>query len=200
MNTVTASRGAFSMDALEAAIWQVPGVTHLLIRVNEEDTEVDGIPGHTIAAYVNNGDADLVAEAIWRKKPPGIGTFGTLTRTVTDEQGNTHTVQFSRPTPVAIGYGVVLHSYDGFDTEIVTAAIKVALLNYSRNLPIGASITVPQLYGLIYQAAGNYASTFAITDLYVTGSHGVERQKLTPGWNTKLTTPSYSSVIVTVNT
>ena len=199
MNAATAARGAFSMDSLEAAIREVPSVTQVLIRVNEEDTEMDGIPGHTIAVYVNNGDLDLIADAIWRKKPPGIGTYGTKSRTVTDERGNTHTVRFSRPVPVGIGFRAALRSYDGFDEEAVTAAIKETLFNYANALEIGAPINVPQLYGRIYQAVGSYASTFAITDLACTGAHGAEREKLVPEWNTKLTVPSLNDVAVIVD-
>ena len=199
MNAATAARGAFSMDSLEAAIREVPGVTQVLIRVNEEDTEMDGIPGHTIAACVNNGDLDRIAEAIWRKKPPGIGTSGTKSRTVTDERGNMHTVRFSRPVPVGIGFRAALRSYDGFDEEAVTAAIKETLFNYANALEIGAPINVPQLYGRIYQAVGSYASTFAITDLACTGAHGAEREKLVPEWNTKLTVPSLNDVAVIVD-
>ena len=198
MNAATAARGAFSMDSLEAAIREVPGVTQVLIRVNEEDTEMDGIPGHTIAACVNNGDLDRIAEAIWRKKPPGIGTSGTKSRTVTDERGNMHTVRFSRPVPVGIGFRVMLRNYDGFDETAVTAMIKETLYNYTNALEIGAPINVPQLYGRIYQAVGSYASTFAITDLACTGAHGAEREKLVPEWNTKLTVPSLNDVAVTV--
>ena len=199
MNTATAARGLFSMDSMEAAIREVPGVTHLLIRVNEEDAETDGIPGHTIAVYVNNGDPDRIADAIWRKKPPGIGTYGTVSRSVTDERGNTHTVRFSRPVPVGIGFRAALRSYDGFDEEAVTAVIKETLFNYANALEIGAPINVPQLYGRIYQAVGSYASTFAITDLACTGAHGAEREKLVPEWNTKLTVPSLNDVAVIVD-
>ena len=200
MNLATAGRAICSMDAMEAAIRLVPGVTHLLIRVNEEDSEVDGIPGHTIAAYVNNGDADLIAGVIWRKKPPGIGTSGSLSRTVTDEQGNTHTVRFSRPAPVGIGFRITLRSYEGFDAEAVPAAMKSALMTFvNQTLEIGEAITVPQLYGMLYQAAGSYASTFAITDLSVTGTHGIEREKLVPAWNAKFTLPAMSMITITVN-
>ena len=198
MNAATAARGVFSMDSLEVAIREVPGVTQVLVRVNEEDIETDGIPGHTIAACVNNGDPDRIAEAIWRKKPPGIGTSGTKSRTVTDERGNTHTVRFSRPVPVGIGFRAALRSYDGFDEAAVTAAIKETLFNYANALEIGAPINVPQLYGRIYQAVGSYASTFAITDLACTGAHGAEREKLAPEWNTKLTVPSLNDVAVIV--
>ena len=64
MNLATSARGIFSLDAIEAAIRQVPDVTHVLIRVNDEDSTVDGIPAHTIAAYVNNGAASKVAKAM----------------------------------------------------------------------------------------------------------------------------------------
>ena len=138
---------------------------------------------------MNNGDLDLIAETIWRKKPPGIGTSGSKSRTVTDETGNLHTVRLSRPIPVGIAFRVVLRSYDGFDETAVTAIIRETLFGYTNALEIGASITIPQLYGLIYQASGNYASTFAIT----------EREKLVPEWNTKLTMLSPSDVVVTVS-
>ena len=144
-------------------------------------------------------DPDRIADAIWRKKPPGIGTYGTVSRSVTDERGNTHTVRFSRPVPVGIGFRAALRSYDGFDEAAVTAAIKETLFNYANALEIGAPINVPQLYGRIYQAVGSYASTFAITDLACTGAHGAEREKLVPEWNTKLTVPSLNDVAVIVD-
>ena len=64
------------------------------------------------------------------------------------------------------------------------------------DLGIGEAINVPQLYGMLYQAAGNLASTFAITDLYISGAHGIEREKLTPEWNKKYTLTSTAEVII----
>ena len=110
-----------------------------------------------------------------------------------------HTVRFSRPVPVGIGFRAALRSYDGFDEAAVTAAIKETLFNYANALEIGAPINVPQLYGRIYQVVGSYASTFAITDLACTGAHGAEREKLVPEWNTKLTVPSLNDVAVIVD-
>jgi len=200
MKLATASRGAFSMDAMEAAIREIPNVTHLLIRVNDEDSAVDGIPAHTIAAYVSGGNAGLIADAIWRKKPPGIGTSGTLSRTVTDEKGNSHTVKFTRPTLAAIAFRIELRSYEGFDEAAVSAAMKSALMTFvNQTLDIGEAINVPQLYGMLYQAAGSYASTFAITDLSISGNHGVEREKLVPAWNAKFTLTGSNDVTVVVS-
>ena len=200
MNLATAARGAFSLDAMEAELRKISGVSQLLIRVNDEDTTVDSIPSHTIAAYVNGGNAGLVAGAIWRKKPPGIGTYGTVSRTVTDEQGNSHTVKFSRPTLLSISFRIELRSYDGFNEAEVTAAMCSALMTYiNQTMDIGEALNIPQLYGLLYQAAGSYASTFAITDLSCSGAHGVEREKLTPAWNAKFTLSNGTNVTVIVN-
>ncbi len=201
MNLATAARGIFSFDAMEAAIRQVPNVTHVMIRANEEDTAVDGVAPHTVAAYVNNGNAGQVAGAIWRKKPPGIGTHGTLSRTVTDEQGNAHTVRFSRPPLLPVSFRVTLRSYEGFDAAAVPAAMQSALFHYVNDtLDIGEALNVPQLYGLLYQPAGEYASTFAVTDLSCSGSHGISREKILPAWNEKFTMVSTAEVVVVVNT
>ena len=201
MNRALAAGGATCLDALEAALRQIPNVTHVKIRVNEEDAAVDSIPGHTIAAVVNSGTAGTIAETIWRKKPPGIGTSGTLSRQVTDEKGNTHTVRFSRPTNLPIYFRIELRKYDGFDEDAVGAAMRSMLFTYvNRTLDIGEAMNIPQLYGMLYQAAGSYASTFAITDISVSGSHGVEREKLTPGWNQKFVLNNSSSdVTIVVN-
>lgn len=200
MNLATAARGAFSMDAMEAELRKISGVTHLLIRVNDEDTAVDSVPGHTVAAYVNGGNTGLIAGAIWRKKPPGIGTYGTVSRTVTDEQGNSHTVKFSRPTLLSISFRIELRSYQSFDETAVTELMRSALMEYvNETMEIGEALNIPQLYGLLYRAAGNYASTFAITDLSCSGAHGIEREKLTPAWNAKFTLSSETNVTVIVN-
>ncbi len=201
MNLATAERGAFSMSAMEAAIRAIPGVTHVLIRVNEESTTVDGVPAHTIAAYVVNGNAGQIAEAIWRKKPPGIGTHGTLTRTVQDEQGNRHSVSFSRPPTELVSFRVEMKSYDGFDAAAVTEAVQLALFHYvNDSLGIGDALNVPQLYGVIYQAAGEYASTFSVTDLSCSGNHGVSREKVDIPWNGKFSMVSSDEVTVIVST
>ena len=201
MNQALAARGATCLDALEAALRQIPNVTHVKIRVNEEDAAIDNIPGHTIAAIVNSGSAGTITETIWRKKPPGIGTSGTLSRQVTDEKGNAHTVRFSRPTNLPVYVRIELRKYDGFDEAAAGAAMRSALFTFvNRTLDIGEAMNVPQLYGMLYQAAGSYAPTFAITDISVSGSHGVEREKLTPDWNQKFViNNSISDVTIVVS-
>ena len=183
-----AARGAFSPESMEAAIRQVPNVTHVKIRVNEEDTAVDGIPGHTVAALVSGGNAGLVAETVWNKKPPGIGTDGSVARTVTDEAGNNHIVKFSRPALLPVYYRIELTAYAGYDAAAVEPALRGLLFNLTNSaLEIGEELIIPQLYGKIYQAVGAYAPTFAVTGLSVSGAFGTKTDKVTPAWNQKLT-------------
>ena len=202
VKTALSSLGCCSVDAMEAEIRKVPNVTHVLIRVNDENSTVDGIPAHTIAAYVNNGNAGLIASAIWTKKPPGIGTYGTVSRTITDPQGNQHVVKFSRPASQYVLAHVVLRAYDGFDRTAVENAIRTDLMNYiNAEKDIGEDINVPQLYGRLYQAVGSLASTFAITDLSLTASAQTEeREKLISAWNGKWILNQPDNITIQINT
>lgn len=201
MKLALAADGQFSLYAMEAEIKKIPNVANILIRVNDTDQAVDGIPAHTVAALVLNGNAGLIADAIFRKKPPGIGTSGSLSRQVSDGRGGTTTIYFSRPQLLTIQFTLVVKAYDGFDLSAVQAKVLEATEAYIKDrLEIGESITIPQMYGLIYQAAGEYASTFAVTDLYATGAHGVEREKLIPAWNQKYVLSNYAPVIIEVET
>ena len=200
MNAAIASRGIFTFDALAAALREIAGVSHFLIRVNDEDSTVDGIPAHTLAVLVQGGNANKIAEAIWNKKPPGIGTDGSLSRTVTDEKGQDHTVKFSRPGMLTVHYQITIKTYDGFDLDVVQPLLRAALMDLMNNrFEIGQELIVPQVYGLLYQAAGEYASTFAITDIVVSGTFGTSRDKVTPAWNQIFTMVSSSEVVIVID-
>ena len=119
---------------------------------------------------------------------------------MTDGQGNPHTVHFSRPPLQAVFFRIALTGYEGFDAEAVTAAIQNRLFTYvNLETDIGESINVPQLYGLVYQAAGDYAPTLSITDMSCSGNHGVSRERVVIAWNEKFTMGRLDDVTITVN-
>ncbi len=199
MQQAMASRGVYSLAPLEAEIRSVSGVTRVMIRENDTDSTADGIPAHTLACYVSDGNAVRICEAINRKKPPGVGTFGTLSRNITDEYGRSHTIRFSRPLLTLVTFRLSLRAYAGFDAAAVTALLKNRLLQYvEQELDIGESINVPRLYGMLYQAAGDYAPTFALTDLSVSSGGAQEREKLTCAWNGLFGIDGESSITVEV--
>lgn len=95
--------GKASLGAIRAALIDVDGVTSARVFENPTDTtDVNGLPPHSIEALVTGGtDAD-VAASVFGEKAAGIATYGSSSATVTDAAGGTHTVYFSRPTPVPI--------------------------------------------------------------------------------------------------
>ena len=61
-------------------------------------------------------------------------------------------------------------------------------MSHLNNFDIGQSLMVPSIYGVCYAAAGDLASTFAITDLAATATvaGGTTRIKVPADWKTKL--------------
>ena len=198
MNQALAGNGNFSLEAMEAEIRTVPYVEEVKIRANDGDAAVDGIPAHTIAALVQSGNANRIAEAIFRKKPPGIGTSGSLTRQVSDGRGNTVSISFSRPSLVLLQFRVVVKAYDGFDQAAVKEKMAEALFGHvNKEIHIGEAMNIPGLYGMLYQAAESLASTFAITDLVVnTYAYGTCREKIIPAWNERFWMDSTADVLL----
>ena len=195
MNRALAENGLFSLDAMEAAIREVPSVADVLVRVNNSDSTVDSIPAPTIAVLAMNGNSTKIAQAIFDKKPPGIGTTGNITKLVPDGRGNNVSISFARPTLLLLQFVIQVRAYDGFDQAAVRDLMAAALLQYvNGELHIGDSINVPGLYGMLYQAAGNFASTFAITDLFASGTFGSSREKIVPAWNQKFWMDSAAEV------
>ena len=77
-------------------------------------------------------------------------------------------------------------SEDRTGMNLSCPAMKDALDDYVNNrMEIGETLNIPSLYGLLYQSAGAYASTFAVTDLSASGPGGVEHEVLVPAWNEK---------------
>ena len=80
-------------------------------------------------------------------------------------------------------------TYDGFD-NVLLDTIKQAIIGYISGFQIGQSLVVPSVYGGCYAAAGDKASTFAITDLAATSpaSQGTTRIRIPADGNTLLNT------------
>ena len=188
MITALAGNGRTLEENILAEIWKVPNVRAAKIYVNDTDTTDErGIPAHNICAVVYNGNLQKLAEAIFRKKPPGIGTYGTHSKTVVDGNGDSHMVYIYRPASNYITFNLEIKTYAGFDNSLVDT-IKQVIQDYIAPFPVGRSLMVPSVYGVCYAAAGEKANTFAITDLTASApaSGGLTRVKVPADWNVKL--------------
>ena len=185
-----AAKGSGSKDALLAALKSLPYVRDALVYVNDtETTDSTGLPSHSLGVVVRGGYADAVAQAIYDKKAPGIGTWGSSTGHATDAQGHTHGISFTRYTDRMIFVYLFIRVLDGGDRTRIENAVVPAVLNYIDNLGLAVPLNVPQLYGVAYTADLAIADTFIVTDIQVAvpGSSSVVRDEVPCDWNGKIT-------------
>lgn len=95
--------GGINTDAIRAAILDVDGVTQCYVFSNTTNaTDGDGVPAHAIEVVALGGAAADIREALWDACGGLVQTHGSTSGTITDTQGFTQTVKFSRPTEVRV--------------------------------------------------------------------------------------------------
>lgn len=150
-------------DSIIRALFEVAGVSKVKLLVNESgSTDANGIPGHSICALILGGDADSLAEALWKSKAPGVGTYGSTTKTYIDSHGNSNTVKFSRPTAVTVSVTVTITALDGYDEDRVKSKIKNAIVDDISALEIGESWRVSFAFRDIYNAFKDESVPFIV--------------------------------------
>lgn len=185
-----ASRGSGSKDAILAAVRSAGGAMDALVYVNETDAPDSlGIPGHSIAVVVRGGGANAVAQAIYDKKAPGIGAWGSASGIARDAEGREHTVRFTRQTDKPVLIHLYIRVMEGGDRDRIRDAVVPAVTEYVGSLGLAAPLNVPQLFGIVYAADPAIAKTFIVTDVQVNaaGASGVIRDLVSCGWNEKIT-------------
>ena len=185
-----AGRGGGSADALLAAVRAANKVKEAKLYVNNTDTaDEKGIPPHSVAVVTRGGNAAAVAQAIWDKKAPGIGTWGSMSAEAVDAEGNTHTVAFSRYTDKIVFIYPFIRVLEGGNRELIGETVVRAISEYVNELGIAAPLNIPQLYGAAYAADPAIADTYIITDIQVfaMGSGTIVRDVIPCAWNQKIT-------------
>ncbi len=133
-------------DAVDGAIANVEGVTrHKLFENDQEVTDYNGLPPHSISAIVEGGDATEIANTLRRVKGQGVTTYGTTSVIVTDRYGNPYTIRFSRPVDVPIYVSITLKALTGYSSQIGDE-IKEAVADYINSLAIGDSVLLSRVY------------------------------------------------------
>lgn len=112
----------------------VEGVTYRQIFVNDtNETDVNGMPPHTIAAAVIGGDDQEIGEIVHRYVIPGISTHGNTVVTVLDE-GFCRSLRIIRPSETPTNLRITVRVQpDRFGCPPPSAiAIETLILNYLR--------------------------------------------------------------------
>lgn len=150
------SRGSIQGAATQSAITQrllaLSGIT--IVRVFENDTmgTVNNIPAKSIHCIVGGGLEQDIADAIWKYKATGIGTYGAITLSVSDYYKNTQSVRFSRPEEKDIYVKVNVTLLDNEETlpDAVISLINEGVVNYFTTLSLGDDVITQRIYGYIY--------------------------------------------------
>ena len=185
-----AGRGVSCADALVAAVMQLQYVKDAKLYINDTDsTDSMGIPANSLAMVVRNGRNAEIAQAIYDKKAPGIGTWGSTTANATDSNGNAVPVSFTKHTDKFVFVNLFIQLFNGLDQDTVKNAIEPAILDFINEHRIGETLIIPQIYGIAYAAAPEIASSFVILDIQVSllGAQSVVRDRITCDWNEKVT-------------
>ncbi len=139
--------GSATPEAVRAEVLKVSGVTACTVFENTTgSTDGNGVPAKAIEVLVTGGvDADIRA-AIWNSRSAGIESYGGVSGTVTDSQGTSHTVKFSRPTAKNV-YLIVTGTKDAttYPTD-GDAQIKAQLVAFGlANLFVDTDVVAFQL-------------------------------------------------------
>lgn len=150
-----AGAGSATVDAIRGAISRVALVDGVAIAENDTEETVDGRPPHSFECYVLAPESQdqLVAEAIFAKKPLGIKSVGEVEVQVLDEGKRPHTIRFSRTVKRMVHLRVKILTNQFFESNGMDQ-IKDSLLEYINNLANGDSVYLSSLYGYIHEVHG----------------------------------------------
>ena len=191
LGLAAASAAVDTMDAIRAAVLAVENVTACVIYENDtEETDEHGLPPHSISVVFSGGNARAVAAAVFAKKAPGVGTYGSLPVPVTDGFGVSRTLNLMRAVTDNVAVTVELQPLAGFDAEAMPEKIRSALADYSASLQIGQDLVVPSLYQVCYAADTSPRPTFSISLISAALAGSSTAGVLAAAWNHRLSLPA----------
>lgn len=154
-NKAASGAGSGTKDAIKGAIYRVPLVDGVEVIENDEEYEVDGRPPNSFECYVLSPESQdqLVAEAIFSKKPLGIKTVGDIAVTVYDKGKKPHIVRFSRTIKKSIYIKCTINTNAYFEMD-GEAKIKDNIVTNINMLKNGEGVFLSSIYGYIHEITG----------------------------------------------
>lgn len=158
-----ARRGAHTVDAIRVDLLDIDGVEYVSVLENDTDVTVDGMPPHSIECVVLHSLTDQeILDAIFEAKPAGIQAYGSTTGTVVDDQGNSHDVAYTEPTPVQIFIDLDLTVLSG-GRYAGDTAVKEAITDWcDANLTVGRDVIKSRIESLCLGVEGVIDATAEI--------------------------------------
>jgi hypothetical protein len=159
------AQGSTTVDAIRDGIMDettglADNITHCVVHENDSDeTDAEGRPAHSIEVVARGLDTGAsestrLAEKIFELKAGGIEAYGTADETVTDTQGNDHTIAYTWVDEIEIYFEVDividedLYPLDGDDQ------IKEAIVAVEDTYGPGSDIIAERIKAACFTVAG----------------------------------------------
>lgn len=154
-----AATGYCRFDAIKTRIEQeLSGINSIAIFQNTSGAiDSSGRPPHSFEIVVDCVSSlhTAVAQKIWDVKPIGIETYGNTSAVATDSLGGSHTIYFSKVSPLYawIKVSLVYSSEISFPVNGVEQIIK-NIIEFSKSLQVGSDFIIQSFYNPIYSVKG----------------------------------------------
>ena len=149
-----------SVEVLQASLRQLPYVKEAVVFENHTaNTDLDGIPPHSVWIIVRGGLDKTVASCIYLRLNAGCGMKGTKTVNVDMIDGNTFPIKFDQAVDenVSVKFTVTAENYtDPFNEDLI---IDHVIENY--NLSIWQPVTSTDLDRVL----DSYSTKYVYTDI-----------------------------------
>lgn len=152
MDNKEATRGTATKPAIESSINNLDGVlSSLLVENTSFITDSGGRPPKSYEVFIEGGSDDDIAEELWRTKPAGISTHGSVSKIIVDANGDEQEVQFSR---FDNKYGWVRVSYQLNPEEVFPIngedLIKTTVVTTGNGFDRGEDLDSTKFFGDLY--------------------------------------------------
>lgn len=147
------AKGKATPDAIISNLKsRVAGITEVILVQNLNGTpDGSGRPSHSFETYVVGGLSQDIADVLWDVSPAGIQTWGTNTVAVTDINGDTQYVKFSRLSAVNLFIRVTYSTYNEESlTPNVVDVIKDIVVDEVNSSGSGVDFIPQRLFGPIF--------------------------------------------------
>lgn len=143
-------------EGVIGAVLDLPEVLKVRGYENDSDGADDnGIPAHSICIVAQGGSASDIAHAIWLKKTPGCGTYGSTTEVVIDSNGVSSQIRFSRPVEKKLRVTVSITPEAGYVAP-TAEEIKAAIVKYVTTLQIGQDVSISRVTAVVISVASTF--------------------------------------------
>lgn len=148
--------GSATVDAIASRVRNIDGVIDCFIVENQGILpDGQGREGKSYETFVDGGDQQEIGDVIWKSKPAGIRTWGTITVPVFDRQGVAREVRFSRPEQVDIYFSLDLVVNSSIFPLDGAALARQAIISWGNSLGVGNNVVVyPQLIASLNHIPG----------------------------------------------